>query len=689
MKTVESIISEAWPGWRLESLIGAGAFGEVYRASRQDAAGTLTAAVKVIRLHTRQLRSQVSGEAECEAMLERMTERMNREIRLMCTLRGQTNLVSIDDYLITQDEESGIRYILIRMELLRPLLVDLDIHSYGEEQLLKLGMDLCRGLEVCAREHIVHRDIKPENVFINPLGDYKLGDFSVARTLEMTREALTEWDTARIERFTAPEVKNGKLQEAGFEEACRADIYSLGMVLYWIANGQRFPFLPEKQLYTSQDRAEAEARRLRGDPLPQLPKVSPELQAVILRACAFDSRERYGSAGAFREALEQVQRQRTTAGAGDAKVRTSVPEKTERSPAAVRAPRRRLILVAAAVILLAAGLWLGLPVRVPVRYLAEDGSAQVETEAVLRPGSGCELTADGDLVPEGYALADPAALQLYVSLFRQAEPATAEFHVRRISQPEPVTTLQMTEVSYPHRYAIGLPFPFSGTIASDFPLTRITMNLYTGADTFTQDAELSPEPTVFDMKNFGEQALKNLGEGRFWLEMIAEDAAGRKIGFSHDCQASSALPEHVIYPANRSYRTPELKGTLTFEGHTYEVYRLAGGGWNNASAFAQGKSGHLVTFGDKDEFNSVASFCLGLGIKFLNIGAQYENGVWRWVDDTPFTFHPWNPSAPEDGACLYEPTGAMICTSEQEWFFGKATQYEMPYFVLEYEELLH
>ena len=294
----------AWPGWQVEEQIGAGAFAEVYRAVREDASGQTEAAVKVVTLRRSSLRSLYPDESAVQAEFDRLKAQFSREIRVMQSLKGQTNLVSIDDCRMIDDEQSGTCTILIRMELLTPLLVDLDVHGWDEERLIRMGIGLCRGLEVCGAEHIVHRDIKPENIFVNRRGDYKLGDFGTARTLDIACEALTVREFGQWGRFSAPEVRNGQLKEANFDQAHRADLYSLGMVLYWIANGRRFPFLPDKQLFSTQERDEAERRRLAGEPLPAPETGSDAFCRVILKACAFDSADRYQSAAEFREALE-------------------------------------------------------------------------------------------------------------------------------------------------------------------------------------------------------------------------------------------------------------------------------------------------------------------------------------------------------------------------------------------------
>ena len=626
MKTINDIVSEVWPGWKLDSIIGAGTYGEVYRASREDAAGKNTAAIKVIKIYPRGNRTAYSDEAEAQAFFDQINERFSREVQVMQSLKGQSNLVSIDDYQIREDPEGNVLYYLIRMELLTPLLVDLDIRNYDEETLIRMGIDLCRGLEVCGSRHIVHRDIKPENIFVSPLGGYKLGDFGVARTLEMTKESLTSWEFAQWDRFTPPEVKSGSLSEADFEEAHRADIYSLGMVMYWIANDRCFPFMKKSHLHSSQERNEAEARRMSGEALPPPDNISSALADVILKACAFRNEDRYENAEQFRLALEEVLRPGTRP--------EKAPEKTVSADSPSRSRRWVILTAIMLVAALIAGGWL-----------------------LFRKSS---------------------------SGFREKEANRPSASAGTASEDETVDTLVFHEAEYPHVYHIGQEMSLGGWIISDEDLTDITIRLYTEEEVLTQQITPAPGAKRFDMREAGDELFRKLGEGQFWFEIIASDAAGRTVGFSHRSTSSLTAEDHTIYWIDRSARAPELRGTTTWNGHTYEIYYLAGGGWDTSNTFAQGRGGHLVSFADKEEFSAVTVFAQGMGCKWLNAGAQYRDNTWSWTDGTPFDFHPWYPNAPEDNDIPYDPYGSIIYSKEQ-WYLSKATQYEMTFFIVEYD----
>ena len=112
-----------------------------------------------------------------------------------------------------------------------------------------------------SKKGMTHRDIKPENIFVSEAGQFKLGDFGVARTIEKTTGGLSRKGT---EKYMAPEVFLGKPYGFG------VDIYSLGLVLYgYLRNRGRMPFYPlDTSQLTFSDRENALGKRMMGETIP-------------------------------------------------------------------------------------------------------------------------------------------------------------------------------------------------------------------------------------------------------------------------------------------------------------------------------------------------------------------------------------------------------------------------------------
>ncbi len=145
---------------------------------------------------------------------------------------------------------------------------------------LNLGLDLCTALCELRAKGLIHRDVKPENIYLNALGGFMLGDLGVAR---ISRLKYCPMPDRMISPYTAPEIADAL---SSFNTT--VDIYSVGMVLYRILNGNHGPFEDEN---TSS--AAANKRRTGGEALPSPLYADYELAAIVLKACAFEPADRY------------------------------------------------------------------------------------------------------------------------------------------------------------------------------------------------------------------------------------------------------------------------------------------------------------------------------------------------------------------------------------------------------------
>ena len=290
-------------GWKIIRLLGEGSYGKVFEIERSEFGQTYRAALKVITVpqSSAEVRSVISegmSVSQAEAYFHGIVEELMHEFSIMVKLKGTANVVSCEDLRVLEHPD-GIGWdILIRMELLHPLLPYVYEHPMARRDIIRLGIDICKALELCQRYNIIHRDIKPENIFISDNGDYKLGDFGIARTIERTTSGLSKKGTYS---YMAPEVYAGR--EYGFS----VDTYSLGLVLYRMLNKNRGPFLPQPpEAITFSSREQALARRMSGEPLPSPFYGEGRLGEIVLKACAFDPKDRYSSPQQLRQELEAI-----------------------------------------------------------------------------------------------------------------------------------------------------------------------------------------------------------------------------------------------------------------------------------------------------------------------------------------------------------------------------------------------
>ncbi len=298
-------------GWKITRPLGEGSYGRVFEMERTEFGQTYQAALKVItvpqsKAEIGSILSEGMSTPQAEAYFHGIVEELVHEFSIMFKLKGTANIVSCEDLRVLEHPD-GIGWdILIRMELLHPLLPYVYEHPMARRDIIKLGIDICKALERCQRYNVIHRDIKPENIFISDNGDYKLGDFGIARTIERTTSGLSKKGTYS---YMAPEVYAGK--EYGFS----VDTYSLGLVLYRMLNKNRGPFLPQPpEAITFASREQALTRRISGEPLPRPFYGEGRLGEIVLKACAFDPKDRYSSPQQMRQELEAILYTQTDAG---------------------------------------------------------------------------------------------------------------------------------------------------------------------------------------------------------------------------------------------------------------------------------------------------------------------------------------------------------------------------------------
>ena len=301
-------INVPWDGWKIVKLIGKGSYGTVYEIERAIGSYVEKSAMKVISIPTnRQIieDAYIDGYNE-ESITKMFSEDLDvivDEYRIMEALSGNTNIVAVKDFAVIKHNDEIGWDVFIRMELLTPLSKLLKTRHLNMSEVYKLGMDICQALVLCEEKGLVHRDVKPENIFVTENGTFKLGDFGIARTLDHTTQATR----AGTERYMAPEVI--KREPYGKD----VDLYSLGLVLYWLLNNRRMPFLDPNKVPVGDEPNVAQSRRLSGEALPRPVNGIEELQNIVLKACEYDREKRYSFAKEMLQDLTHVSESMKTA----------------------------------------------------------------------------------------------------------------------------------------------------------------------------------------------------------------------------------------------------------------------------------------------------------------------------------------------------------------------------------------
>lgn len=268
-----------WGEWHFLEIMGRGPSATVYRAAAAQPDGSRrTAAVKHIHDPEGTLVGQI-------------TERFE----LMKSLSWHPNIIRYEDIaVVPEGGDPPACDIFIRMEEMRGLNVLVREEGLNESSILRLGTQICSALTAISEAGAVHREIKPANILVDDGGSGKLGDIAIPQLL------YSEDSFADAESYMAPEVYR--------REECdiRADIYSLGLVIYQLLNSNRLPFEPTSGMVNLEHQRAAIDERMAGHEIPNINGIIDEANNVLLKACAFDPAKRYQTPAEFSAALDEL-----------------------------------------------------------------------------------------------------------------------------------------------------------------------------------------------------------------------------------------------------------------------------------------------------------------------------------------------------------------------------------------------
>lgn len=259
--------------YRIETLIGMGGMGAVYRAS--DTFEMQQVALKILSL------------ANTTLDLPTAAERFRREARYAHQLQHK-NIVPVLNF----GQDNTLLYIampLVTGGTLKSLLKN--EQPLPTQLALRYLDDLAAAIDAIHShpQQIIHRDIKPSNLLIHQDdGRLVVTDFGIARAVQQEKPLTVRGWTLGTEHYIAPEQEDGRAEPA-------SDIYAMGVVAYQIFTG----LLPFQAVVKSHKGTLPSPSHLNAS-LP------PTVDAVVMRAMDIDPRKRFKTAQAFVEALHEA-----------------------------------------------------------------------------------------------------------------------------------------------------------------------------------------------------------------------------------------------------------------------------------------------------------------------------------------------------------------------------------------------
>src|SRR3954470_17471490 len=278
----------------------------------------------------------------------RLVERFRREAVAVARL-SHPSIVAVFDT-VADGEVEAVVMELVPGETLRQRLDTVGRLPIGLT--IQIGIAVADALTAAHRSRIVHRDIKPGNVLLDPEGRILLTDFGIAKALQQNDDLTSEDVLMGTAKYLSPE------QVLGLPIDSRADLYSLGVLLYECLAGQP-PFVADSQAATAM-------ARLQRDPVPirkLRPGVPRALDDLVMELLSRDADDRPRNAALVRDALVRLQERGHDEDATVVATRDSTPERggvpappTDRPPraddptypgrlVAERSPRRYLVSI--------------------------------------------------------------------------------------------------------------------------------------------------------------------------------------------------------------------------------------------------------------------------------------------------------------------------------------------------------
>ncbi|HEV2348824.1 MAG TPA: protein kinase [Terriglobia bacterium] len=277
--------------YRVLEKIGAGGMGEVYLA------------------HDEQLDREVALKVlpQGDPTDKSHRKRLRKEAQALSKL-SHPNIETLFEFITTDDLECLVVEYVAGTTLSDMLAAG----ALSEKEVARFGVQLADGLDSAHSQRVVHCDLKPDNLRITSDGRLKILDFGIARLLKPPRET-TRTDTTTDSTNSSDQGMVGTLPYMAPEQLkaeradARTDIYSAGAVLYEMATGKR-PFLEE----AAPQLIEAIWHVQPVPPRALNPRISPEMERIILKCLEKEPENRYQAARELQVDLRQLTLPATT-----------------------------------------------------------------------------------------------------------------------------------------------------------------------------------------------------------------------------------------------------------------------------------------------------------------------------------------------------------------------------------------
>jgi len=492
----------------------------------------------------------------------------------------------------------------------------------GRRELIAVAKKLCESIAAQAGENGFRGGVRPDNISIGENDSVALGPGGKPEKDKWTAEEL---------EFMAP--------ETFWKGECtpQSDVYSLGLVLYYCCSGGRLPFEPDKAQLTAEDRAETLRRRMSGEAVFAPKSAGKSLGAVIEKAVAFDSQDRYASVSDMPVVLDLCLKELDAVNApqGDEIFNKPAEELTDVEKMMVGIISRAAENAALS---------------------GDDISAAVaekpENEPAAAPAETPESSPEEPVPEETIAM---------TAVPEEADEKPAEAEKPEENEPtdspkapeEPTMVMKSAEYTKPRDSA---PQRTTATPAVQYGM-----------------GPSNPEKPKKEKKNKRPiVVLLILCAAMIILAIVIKSVAG---GPSSSAAKPAETAAESAEPSAEPTQTPEPTPTPTptptpSPEPTYELM-MSDDSWTKAENACEAKGGHLVVINDQAELDKVAAMAAKAGARFVWLGCQRTSGgTFAWVNGDKVDFYKWAPGEPSGAESDGTPENYVILWNTEKDLSG-------------------
>lgn len=287
-------IKKILPDWTPTYLLSESGNEKIYQAEKEAASVTKYSLVRAVFLpcgdeKLPELEEKLGGKDKLREYNAELLSKTKREFAFLRSMSGKGGWLNLRESYDISNIEGTQSLLAARFDNAQPLESFIDENGLTQGALLKMGIDICRGLEKAKKAGRVHGTLSPDCIFVDENCKFRIGklDADVSET-----KKLTDLSTQAL-LFTAPWATQ-------FGVNYTSDTYSVGLIMYYYLNDRKLPF--EDTL----SREDALVKRLSPKDIPKPKHDIGRITEIVMKACQTSTKERYATPYQMRKDLEEV-----------------------------------------------------------------------------------------------------------------------------------------------------------------------------------------------------------------------------------------------------------------------------------------------------------------------------------------------------------------------------------------------